>query len=179
MVLVVTSDSLIRLLSAPRRRLPTAWSQSLWGWTASCREACRPLWPSTLWPTRCSDHHSASGSLNSWLWWNRLAERLAWWTNLGDQNQKTSCFTSACIYLCIYLFLWLVKTENAKKQDLWSESKRKLGNTASFETSLSYSYFLFSTCDPESIVSLPHWSHKSVWCLTNNLIQSTGTQSKM
>lgn len=35
-----------------RRPLPTPWSPSLWGWTASCLEGAPPVWPSTLSPTR-------------------------------------------------------------------------------------------------------------------------------
>lgn len=119
--IIVVSHWFIRLHSAFRRRLLTAWSRSRWGWTASCREACRPLWPSTLWPTRCCHHHSVSA-------FHRHVTETSRVNKVGDQNQKTSCFTSACVYLCIYLFIWLVTTEKAKLtgcvslKRVWTES---------------------------------------------------------
>lgn len=171
MVPVVISDLLICLFSAFRRRPPTAWSLSLWGWTASCRGACRPLWPSTLWPTRCSDDHflqmmetyRAAGLVNK----------------LGRPKSENKQF-----YICMYLFIHLISgNRRCQKQNvfLWSESKRKLGNTVSVETRLSFSCLLFS---PFIFCLWPRkyhnaatlWSQKSVWCLTNSLFQSTGTQ---
>lgn len=50
-----------------RHQLPTAWSQSLWEWTALCQEGCPPLWPSMLWPIRY-DTTSSVTSVRFYQW---------------------------------------------------------------------------------------------------------------
>lgn len=134
MVLVVISDLLICLSSAFRRRPLTAWSRSLWGWTASCQEACRPLWPSTLWPTRCPDNRSASGfftdDCDRKLQSGRPSEQ-TWETKIRKQAVSHLHFF---IYVFIYSFdQWKQTNAPPQKKDLflWSGSKRKLGNTVS------------------------------------------------
>lgn len=108
------------LSSTFRHQLLTAWSRSLWGWTASCQEGCPPLWPSTLWPTRYSvmtlQYIGAPASLSLWPTVTKMPKMVCWldasrfsfFLKSENQNQETSCFPP-------FFHFFSVKTENDKK----------------------------------------------------------------
>lgn len=134
------------LSSAFRHQLLTAWSRSLWGWTASCQEGCPPLWPSTLWPTRYSvmtlQYIGAPTSLSLWTTVTKMLR-------VVGPKLTNSCFKwsvglmpvgfrffeirkpkSGNNLFPLFFFLFFpVKTENDKKKEdlfLWCVSKQNL-----------------------------------------------------